>query len=82
MYLDTVKKNINKQLELKSSKNELWKDNLTHRDLAEAIEMCPTILSKKLKGRGNKVFTLLDILDILKFFDCKFEDIFGGMKNE
>ena len=78
MYLEKVKININKQLKLKSSENSLHEDNLTYRDLAEGIEMCPTILSKKLKGRGNKVFTVYDILDILKYFDCKFEDIFGG----
>ena len=78
MNLEKVKVKINKQLELKSSENMLHEDNLTHKDLAAAIEMCPTILSKKLKGRGNKVFTLYDILDILKYFDCKFEDIFGG----
>lgn len=69
MYSYEVRRNIRKQLELKGYLHE--------KDLAEGIAMCPTILSKKLNGRGNKIFTVYDILDILKFLNCKFEDIFG-----
>ena len=69
MSLEIAKKNI---------AIKLIEKGITQEGMAKDIGLHSSVLSQKINGKGRYKLNLDNIYDILKYFDCKFEDIFGG----
>lgn len=70
-------KEIDKRLiDLGSKRGELAKSLKNQK----GGEMTEGMFSRKLNGLST--LTLMDVLGILKYFNCKFEDIFGGVDDD
>ena len=69
MSLEIAKKNI---------AIKLIEKGITQEGMAKDIGLHYSVLSQKINGKGRYKLNLDNIYDILKYFDCKFEDIFGG----
>jgi DNA-binding Xre family transcriptional regulator len=68
------RKNMTKTVKYPSLKGEMAKRGVKPGDLAELLEMSEDSVRRRL--RGEVEFDLTEIVKIMKFFGCKFSELF------